>query len=298
MRPLLVAVVVVLSIIALVLPQVFFTVDETQQAIVTQFGVFIREERTPGLKTKLPFAQSVVLFEKRYLRFDSPPLSLITGDKKNLIMDAYARYRIVNPLLAFQTIGDEVGANAKLGDIISSELKKQVASHSQSDIIAKTRAQLVDEVARISAEKALPFGIQLIDVRIKRADFPEEIASSIYARMSAERQREAAKFRSEGSEEEFKVKAEADRQKTVILADAKRDAAKIIGEGEAEAVRIFAEALQKDPEFYAFQRSLEAYRQFLVSNSTVVLSVDSDLFRYLDNPSGSPGSPRRAPVSP
>ncbi len=287
MKAALIAVGVLLVVLLLIVPQVFFTIDETQQGIVLQFGQFVREERTPGLKLKQPFVQDVIKFEKRLLRYDSPPLSLITKDKKNLVIDAYARYRIVDPLKAFQTVRDERGADDKLGDIISSELKKEVASDNQSDIISVTRAQVMSRITAIAAEKAIPFGIEVVDVRIKRADFLDTIAQSIYLRMIAERQREAAKFRSEGSEEEFKVKAEADREKTVILAEATRDSAKIRGEGEAEAVRIFAEALSKDPEFYAFQRSLEAYRKFMATNTTVVLSADSELFKYFASPQGT-----------
>ena len=259
----------------------------TEQVIVTQFGQFKRSVQNPGLHFKMPVIEQVTPFSKRVQRYDMAPTSLLTSDKKNLIIDAYARYRIVDPLVVFQTVGNVAGADARVGSIISSELRKNVASHPQSDIIAGSRAVLMSNVTTTAATEASKFGLALIDVRIKRADFPSEIAASVFSRMNAERNREATQFRAEGSEEEIKIKAEADRQRTVLLAEARRDAEVIRGEGEAEAVRIYAEALQQDPEFYGFLRSLEAYRQFLTTNTTIVFSEDSELFQFLSSASPS-----------
>ncbi len=266
--------------------QLLFTVDITEQAIVTQFGQFKRSELSPGLKVKSPFIEQVTRFSKRLLRYDLSPTSLLTSDKKNLIIDAYARYRIIDPLKTFQTVGDELGADARIGSIISSELRKNVASHSQQDIIASTRAELMANITELAAIEANNFGIEIIDVRIKRADFPDEVAQSVFSRMNAERNREATQFRAEGSEEEIKIKAEADKQRAIILAEAGKQSQIIRGEGEAEAISIFAEAYGRDPEFYYFTRSLEAYGRALALDTTVVLSADSDLFRYLEDPAG------------
>jgi membrane protease subunit HflC len=283
---------VVLIIIALiVIPQFLFTVDETDQALVLRFGEFNRQLVEPGLKTKVPFIETVTKFDKRLLRFDAPPETLITLDKKNLIIDAYARYKITDPRKFFETVLDVPGADARLRDIISGELKKEIASYDQSDIILNQRrtgtidgvptiVQTVTDVSRVSARD---IGVQIIDVRIKRADFTETINQSIFQRMNAERQQEAALFRAEGSEFDFRIRASADRTRTVTLANAMRDSDIIRGCGEAIAVKIFASAFNKDPEFYNFQRSLEAYSMALSEQDTLVLEANSDFFRYLNN---------------
>lgn len=283
---------VVLIIIAvIVIPQFLFTVDETNQALVLRFGEFNREVREPGLKTKIPFIETVTKYEKRLLRFDAPPETLITLDKKNLIIDAYARYKITDPRKFFETVINEAGADARLRDIISGELKKQIASYNQSDIIINQRRTgeiegvptIVQAVTDISKQSARDIGVEIIDVRIKRADFTETIQQSIFQRMNAERQQEAALFRAEGSEFDFRIRASADRTRTITIANAMRDSDIIRGCGESVAVKIFASAFNKDPEFYNFQRSLEAYSKALSDQDTLVLDADSDLFRYLNN---------------
>jgi membrane protease subunit HflC len=283
---------VVLIIIALiVIPQFLFTVDETDQALVLRFGEFNRQLVEPGLKTKVPFIETVTKFDKRLLRFDAPPETLITLDKKNLIIDAYARYKITDPRKFFETVLDVPGADARLRDIISGELKKEIASYDQSDIILNQRRTgtidgvptIVQTVTDVSRESARDIGVQIIDVRIKRADFTETINQSIFQRMNAERQQEAALFRAEGSEFDFRIRASADRTRTVTLANAMRDSDIIRGCGEAIAVKIFASAFNKDPEFYNFQRSLEAYSMALSEQDTLVLEANSDFFRYLNN---------------
>ena len=283
---------VVLIIIAvIVIPQFLYTVDETDQALILRFGEFNRQELNPGLKTKIPFIESVTKYEKRLLRFDAPPETLITLDKKNLIIDAYARYKITDPRKFFETVANVEGADARLRDIISGELKKQIASYNQSDIIINQRKSgdingvptIVQAVTDISKESARDIGVEIIDVRIKRADFTETIQQSIFQRMNAERQQEAALFRAEGSEFDFRIRASADRTRTITIANAMRDSDIIRGCGESVAVKIFASAFNKDPEFYNFQRSLEAYSKALSDRDTLVLDADSDLFRYLNN---------------
>ena len=283
---------VVLIIIALiVIPQFLFTVDETDQALVLRFGEFNRQLVEPGLKTKVPFIETVTKFDKRLLRFDAPPETLITLDKKNLIIDAYARYKITDPRKFFETVLDVPGADARLRDIISGELKKEIASYDQSDIVLNQRRTgtidgvptIVQTVTDVSRESARDIGVQIIDVRIKRADFTETIQQSIFQRMNAERQQEAALFRAEGAEFDFRIRALADRTRTITVANAMRDSDIIRGCGEAIAVKIFASAFNKDPEFYNFQRSLEAYSNALSAQDTLVLEANSDFFRYLNN---------------
>ena len=283
---------VVLIIIALiVIPQFLFTVDETNQALVLRFGEFNRQLVEPGLKTKVPFIETVTKYDKRLLRFDAPPETLITLDKKNLIIDAYARYKITDPRKFFETVVDVPGADSRLRDIILGELKKEIASYSQSDIILNQRRPgtidgvptIVKSVTDISKESARDIGVEIIDVRIKRADFTETIQQSIFQRMNAERQQEAALFRAEGSEFDFRIRASADKTRTITLANAMRDSDILRGCGESIAVKIFASAFNKDPEFYNFQRSLQAYSMALSDQDTLVLEANSDFFRYLNN---------------
>lgn len=291
---LVIALVVLVIIALIVVPQFLYIVDETDQALVLRFGDFERVAIQPGLKIKLPFIETVTKFDKRLLRFDAPPETLITLDKKNLIIDAYARYKIVDPRQFFATVTDEAGADSRLRDIIQGEMKKQIASVNQSDIILNQRAsgfiegvptivQFVLESTRVAARD---IGVEIIDVRIKRADFTETIQQSIFQRMNAERQQEAALFRAEGSEFDFKIRATADRTRTITIANAERDSSIIRGCGEAITVKILATAFNKDPEFFNFQRSLEAYAQALGTGDTLVLESQSEFFRYLTNPSG------------
>jgi len=278
-------IVAILAIAAFIVgPQFVYTIDETEQAIITQFGIVQRTVTTPGLYVKTPFVQQVHRMDKRLLRYDLPPSTLITADKKNLMIDAYARFRIVDPREFFVTVRDLVGAQARMGDIVGSALKKEVASHNQADVVTAKRQQIMDLVTQDANLEALTLGIEVTDVRMKRTDFLPDIATSVYGRMAAERERIAKRYRAEGSEEEAKVKAQADKERTILLADARKRAAQLRGEGDAEAIKIFAAALKQDPEFYAFLRSLEAYKQFLAAETTVVLSADSDLFRYLAGP--------------
>ncbi len=291
---LIIAVVVLIIIALIVVPQFLYVVDETNQALILRFGEFERTAINPGLKIKIPFIETVTKFDKRLLRFDAPPETLITLDKKNLIIDAYARYKIVNLKRFFETVTNEVGAEPRLRDIIQGEMKKQIASVNQSDIILNQRAtglidgvptvvQFVADSTRIAARD---IGVEIIDVRIKRADFTDTIQQSIFQRMNAERQREAALFRAEGSEFDLKIRASAERTRTITIANAERDSAIIRGCGEAVAVKIFASAFNKDPEFFNFQRSLEAYANALGSGDTLVLESQSEFFRYLTDPSG------------
>lgn len=268
--------------------QSFFIVDATEFAVVTQFGEFQRSYTTPGLKTKAPFIQNAVKFDNRLQRFDVPPANFITLDKKNLVIDAYARYRITDPLLFLQNLFNLEAAGPKVGDIVNSELRKEVASDNQSDIISETREQVMERVtvaaqliASSSGESGRGLGIEIVDVRIKRADFPESIAESVFQRMNAERRRVANQERAEGERTKLQVESDADRQVAEIAAEANREALEIRGNAEGQSIQIFAEAIQQDPEFYAFLRSLEAYQTVLNAGDTVVLNSQSELFRFL-----------------
>ena len=282
-------VVVLIAIIgAIVVPQTLYIVDETQLAIVTRFGEPRVSITSPGLYMKTPFIETVRYFEKRILIFDAPPDSLLTEDKRRLVIDVYARARIVDPLLFFRTVQTESQATSRAVDIITSELRREIALDTQIEVIQETREEIMNRVRDSVRPKLLEFGIETIDVRIKRADFPDTVAESVYARMQAERKRIADRERAEGAERDAEVRANVDRQAAIIRAEAERDAQIIRGEGEAEAVRIFAESLGQDPEFYAFQRSLQAYKNFLPeSGTTVVLPADSSLFQFLQTPSGN-----------
>jgi membrane protease subunit HflC len=265
-------------------PQAFFSVDETQVAIVTRFGEVQQTITKPGLHTKTPFVDNVIYYEKRLTLFDAPPDALITSDKRRLVVDAYAIGRITDPLLFRQTVQSQQRAITRGNDIVASELRQLVANDEQIDIIRNNRQAIMEDVHTAVVPKLAEFGIETVDVRIKRADFPSEIATAVYARMQAERKRIADAERADGAKQDLEIRSSVDRQATIISAEAERDANILRGIGEAEAVSIFAAALEQDPEFYRFQRTLEAYKNFLTQNTTVVLPADSDLFSFLQSP--------------
>ena len=278
---------VVAAVIAgIVGPQLFFVVDEKQLAIVTRFGEVQQSISRPGLFVKTPFIDTTTYFDKRLLIFDSPPESLLTKDKKRLIIDVYARGRIVDPVRFRETVQTERQGKERAVAIINSELRREIASDNQAEIITTQREPIMKRIRDNVQPKLAEFGLDVVDVRIKRADFPPEIAESVYARMQAERKRKADKERAEGAEIDARVRAEVDREAAIIRAEAQRKADITRGEGEAEAIKIFAQAISQDPEFYAFQRSLEAYRKIFETNSTVVLPADSDLFEFLQSGEG------------
>jgi len=261
-----------------------FIVDETKQAIVLQFGKPIRSIKEPGLTLKLPFIQNVVFFEDRLLVYDAAPTEIITKDKKTLIVDNYARWRIIDPLKFLQTVRDLNGAQARLDDIIYSELRVDLGLFDMSEIVSERREGIMKRVTEISNEKANTYGIEIVDVRIKRVDLPPENEKFIFDRMRAERERIAKQYRAEGQEESAKIIAETEREKTVILAEAYKTAQTLKGEGEAESIRIYAESFNQDPEFYKFYRTLESYRITFKDKTTVLLSTDSEFLKYLTKP--------------
>ena len=281
---------ILLAVIAGVVgPQLFFVVDEKQLAIVTRFGQVRQTLKNPGLYVKTPFIDSTTYFDKRLLIFDSPADSLLTKDKKRLIVDVYARGRIVDPVRFRQTVQTETQGRARAESIIASELRREIASDNQAEIITTNREAIMNRVRDNVRPKLADLGLDVIDIRIKRADFPPEIAESVYARMRAERQRKADKERAEGAEIDAEVRATVDKDAAIIRAEAQRQADITRGEGEAEAIQIFADAISANPDFYSFQRSLEAYKVIFETNSTVVLPADSDLFEFLQSQDGTTG---------
>jgi len=273
----------VVGFVALVLlSQSMFTVDQTQQAIVLELGRPVRDEALgPGLHFKLPFIQSVVHFDTRVLNYDASPAEVLTKDKKNMVVDNYTKWRISDPLQFYRTVRSIIRAQARLDDIIYSEIRVALGNYTFIDIVRGMRGQITEEVTSKSNALVREYGIEVVDVRIKRTDLPAENARAIYGRMRAERERQAKQYRSEGEEESNKITAAADRERTVLMAEARRQASVLRGVGEAEAIALWADALNRDPEFYAFQRSLEAYEKSFKENSRLVLTPDSPFFKYL-----------------
>ena len=276
--------ILIIVIIAVGLATSFFTIDETEQAIVTQLGKPIRDVNQSGLHFKIPLIQKVRSFEARVLEYDADARKITTKDKKQLFIDNYARWKIIKPLKFYETVVSESGAQERLDDIVYSELHEEIARHDLTEIVSVNRQQIMDKVAEQCKQKAAEYGIRVIDVRIKRADLPPEVTSSVYDRMIAERQRIAKKYRSEGEEKALEIMADADKQKTILLADAYEQAEKLKGEGDAEAIKIYAEAFEQDHEFYSFVRTLEAYEKSIGKDTTILLPSDSEFFKYL-NPS-------------
>ena len=267
------------------IPQVFYKVDETNQAIVLRFGAVKTTSKTPGLYIKAPFVDQVIYFDKRLLIFDAPPESILTDDKKRLIVDVYARAHITDPVTFYKTLTSEALGKAQAIDILSSELRTEFAKDQQAEIVTTKRNEIMEQIKSNMDSKYANFGLTLLDVRIKRADFPDAIQESVYTRMRSERKRKADKERAEGAKIDLEVRADVDKKAAIIKAEAKRDAEKIKGEGDAEAITILANAMEKDPEFYNFQRTLQAYRIFIDSQTTIVLPAESELFQFLEDPS-------------
>ena len=272
----------ILVIVALVvLRQSVFSVDMTQQALVLQFGRHVRTVKEPGVHFKVPFYQQATRYEKRVLTSDIKPGEYLTLDKKRVVTDPVSRWRIEDPLQFFKTVANEAGALARLEPIVLSELRDELAKYNFADIIAAQRGLIMDNVSERVRAKATEFGIGVVDVRIKRADLPSEVQASVFARMKAERGRIALRYRAEGDELAAKVRADADKEATIVAARAYAESQKLMGEGDAQATAIYAKAFEQDAEFYSFLRTLEAYEKFLAQKTTLVLSSDSELFRYL-----------------
>ena len=259
-----------------------FIVDETEQVVILQFGKPVRTITQPGINFKVPFPiQEKIVFDDRLLEYDSPPEEILSQDKKTLIVDNYIRWKIVDPLQFLKTVQAIPTALSRMDDIVYSELRQELGTHDMVEIITENREQLMEEVTQASNEATMEYGISVIDVRIRRVDLPAENEESIFARMDAERKRQANKYRSEGEEEAQKIRAATDRDKTVILADAYKKAQQIRGDGEAKALDIYALSFSKSPDFYEFLRTLETYEKVIDKKTTLVLPGVSKLFKSL-----------------
>ena len=265
-----------------------FVIDQREQGLVLQFGEPKRVIQDAGLFFKLHFIQQVVRFDKRLLDYDNVPEEVIASDQKRLVVDAFARYHIVDPLKFYQTVGTELALRPRLGSVINSTLRQVLGTVPLQEVVSEKRSDLMLQIRDIVRTEAAGFGIKVEDVRIKRADLPEANSEAIYRRMQTERQQEAAELRAKGAEQAQKIRAEANRQKVVIVAEAERDSQILRGAGEGEMNRIFADAFGRDPEFFSFYRSMQAYQEALVGDdTTMVLSPDSDFFRYFGGAMGA-----------
>ncbi|HEX7767916.1 MAG TPA: protease modulator HflC [Nitrospira sp.] len=258
-----------------------FVVDITQNAIVVQLGAPVKNITEPGLYAKVPFIQEVTYFDKRLLDYDSDPQDVITQDKKTLLLDNFAKWRITDPLKVYQNFQSQRGALQRLHDIIYSELRVELGRHDLLEIVATGRADLMKIVTQRANEKASAYGIEIQDVRIKRADLPEQNEKAVFARMQAERERQAKQYRAEGAEEAQKIRSEAEKDREIILAQAYKEAEELRGAGDAKAFKVYADAYRQDPKFFEFTRSMEAYKKTFKDKSTLVMSPDSEFFRYL-----------------
>lgn len=276
-----VVIIIVLILIALFgVNQAFFVVDQTQQAIVLQLGKPVRVLRKAGLYMKIPFLQNVIAFENRVLEYDAAPAEILSSDKKNLVVDNYSKWRIVDPLVFYQTVRNITGAQSRLDDIVYAQLRVILGKNTLTEVVSKRRDAIMKTVTARTNEIAKDYGIEVIDVRIKRADLPPQNEKHVYERMQAERQREAMRYRSEGKEIELRIRAEADKERTIILAEAYKKSETIRGKADALALKIYADAYMKDPDFYAFMRSLQAYEHAFKRDTTLVLVPDNWFLQY------------------
>lgn len=285
MNRLVVALAVAILAVVVVAGSAFFAVRESQQALVLQFGEPRQVIREAGLHTKIPFVQNVVFMDRRILDLDTEPMEVIAADQKRLIVDAFARFRIVDPLRFYQTVGNEMVARSRLSTILNSSVRQVLGSQSFFAVLSGERAELMRRIRDRVNTEAEGLGIEVVDVRIRRADLPEANSQAIYRRMQTEREREAREARAQGAEIAQRIRSRADREVTVLLAEARRDSEVIRGDGDAERNSIFAEAYEQDEDFFDFYRSLQAYRQALDSgDTTLVLSPDGTFFRHFGNP--------------
>ena len=288
MTPKRIATIVLILIVVILGSSSFFYVDQRVQAIVLQFGEPVRLIKNPGLQFKIPLMQNVEYFDKRLILFDNPREEIISADKKRLIVDAFARYIIVDPLRYYQSVRYESALRNRLGSILNDSLRQVLGRVPLNSVISDNRANLMDEVGQIVAEEAKEFGLKIEDVRIKRADLPTANSEAIFRRMQTERQQEAAQFRAEGEEEARKIRAESERERTVLLANAERDGEILRGQGDAGKNKILGEAFGRDPDFFSFYRSMQAYVLALDSeDTTMVLSPDSEFFNFFGDLEGT-----------
>jgi membrane protease subunit HflC len=285
--PVLIAVAIVLFLMA----NTFFIVPQTQQALVLQFGEARRViNRTgtnqPGLYVKAPFIQNVILFDKRNLGFNLAEQTIIAADQERLVVDAYARWRVTDPLRFYQALQSETAAVNRLENLMTGALRRVLGAVEQNDIISSRRGELMRLIAKDMNRETAALGVEVIDVRIRQADLPQETAERVFERMRTERQQEASRIRAEGEEQSLRIRAEADKTVTVTLAEAREQAEKTRGAGDADRTRIFAQSYGRDPEFAAFYRSMQAYERAVPQGTQMVIPPDGEFFRYMRDQDG------------
>ena len=278
----------IVAVFLFTLMSALFTVNQTKQALVLQFGEPKRIIQDPGLAIKLPFIQDVEYYEKRVLSLiPQDAEEVILADQKRILVDAYARYRISNPLLFYQTVRNEFGARARLESIIDSSVRRVLGSETLASILTGMRNEINNNIRDEVEESVTSLGIEIIDVRLRRADYPESTSQNIFNRMKSEREREAKEFRATGEEEAQKIRADAEKTRTVIVAEAAREAQENRGRGDSEAIEIYADSFGQDAQFFSFYRSMEAYRSAIGDSETsMVLSPDSEFFKFFKNKAG------------
>nr|CRH05316.1 Protease activity modulator HflK [Candidatus Magnetococcus massalia] len=269
------------GVVLLLLSQSAFTIHQVEQALVVQLGKPVRPITEPGLHFKVPFMQNVLKFDSRLLDYDQDPQEVLSSDKKNLRVDNYARWRISDPLKFYQTVRNERNAVQRLHDIIDSNLREELGQHTMMTIVAKERDILMASILKKVNIQADKFGMEIKDVRIKRTDLPPENSKAVFRRMQTERERQAKQYRAEGEEEAVKIRSDADRQREILLATAYKESQELRGMGDGEAARIYAEAYNKDPKFYQFFRTMEAYRKSIGENNTTVVFKPEGFFESL-----------------
>ena len=276
--------IVIVAVVLLVLGSSLYTVSETQVAIKLRLGEIVAVEDAPGLKFKMPFVNNVVKFDNRIQTLDTPPERFLTGEKKNVIVDSFVKWRISDAEQFYKATGGIVTrANNRLAQIIKNGLKSEFSKRTISDVVSGERAEIMSNIVEMARADFSEFGIDIIDVRIKRIDLSQEVSNSVYRRMRAERQRVAKEFRSKGAQEAEVIRAAADRERTVILANAYRDSEKIRGEGDATSANNYAQAYSQNTDFYSFYRSLESYKKSFSNQSDImVLNPNTEFFRHFN----------------
>ncbi|MSO65301.1 MAG: protease modulator HflC [Alphaproteobacteria bacterium] len=298
-RRTLIALVILVIVGFVTVSSTLFSVHQTEQALVLQFGEPRRVVSSPGLNAKIPFIQDVKRLDKRILSFDAGAEEIIASDQKRMVVDAFARYRIVDPLLYYQKVNNDVRARLQLGATVNSRVRQVLGGVPLQSLLTEERVQLMRSITNSVDQETRAIGVEVVDVRIKRADLPAENSKAIYDRMKAEREREAKEFRAQGAEAAAGIRARAERDRTVLLAEAQRDSQVIRGTGDGVRNKIFADAYGQDPDFFGFYRAMLAYQQALgEAGTTMVLSPDSDFFRYFNDYEGALFKGRPPPRTP
>lgn len=280
---------IIFPIIAIIIAIIFlanmlFVVEQTEQAVIFQFGQPVKVIKEPGLNVKMPFIQNILHFDSRLQEINTEDKEVIAYDQKRLIINAFVKYKIVDPVLYYTTVRDENGFNNKFSTILDSSLRQVIGEVPLNSLLSEKRSDVMEKIQDVVAEKAKDFGVEVIDVRITRSDLPEANSVAIYKRMQTDREREAKEIRAEGDETAQKIRANADKEKTFLIADAKKKAEAIMGEGEAEANKIYAKAYSKDPAFFEFYRTMNAYKKSLNNNNTkIILSPNNEFLKGLNS---------------